>query len=140
EAELRFGLKGPSEVIDLLSPRVEELREEAANALAEFGIYSQQYQDTIAMLDVVEGALDRIAGTSTVRQSLEPTAQVAEARPLGITPTAQVDTTGLRSVADIERDLAEARARVRAAGTAEARAEAQAVVLMYEEELKRVTT
>src|SRR5690606_20169871 len=64
----------------------------------------------------------------------------AEARPLGITPTAQADTTGLRSVADIERDLAEARARVRAAGTAEARAEAQALVLMYEEELKRVTT
>jgi len=140
EAELRFGLKGPSEVIDLLSPRVEELREEAANALAEFGIDSQQYQDTVAKLDVVEGALDRIAGKSTVRLSLEPTAQVAEARPLGITPTAQVDTTGLRSVADIERDLAEARARVRAAGTAEARAEAQALVLMYEEELKRVTT
>src|SRR5690606_20663959 len=62
EAELRFGLKGPSEVIDLLSPRVEELRGEAASALAEFGIDSEAYRDTVAKLDVVEGALDRIAG------------------------------------------------------------------------------
>ncbi len=139
EAELRFGLKGPGDVIGILTPRVEQLRDEATTALAEFGIDSTQYADTVAKLDVIEGALARIREPGAIQLSLSPSAQVAASVPLGITPTASADLSGLRSVNDIERDLSAARAAVRAAATTEARAEAQSVVLMLEEELRRVT-
>jgi len=138
-AELRFGLKGPAEVIDLLSPRVDALRNEAANALSEFGIDSQQYQDTLAKLDAVEGVLDRIRSGSTIQLAGGATAEVSAARPVGVTPFADVDLAGVRSIAMIEEDLSAARARVRAAATNEARAEAAAVVMYLEEELLRLT-
>lgn len=138
-AELRFGLKGPAEVIDLLSPRVDALRNEAANALSEFGIDSQQYQDTLAKLDAVEGVLDRIRSGSTIQLAGSATAEVTAARPVGVTPFAEVDLAGVRSIAMIEEDLSAARARVRAAATNEARAEAVAVVMYLEEELLRLT-
>lgn len=137
EAELRFGLKNAADVINLLSPRLEELRQEAGAALSEFGVDSQQYADAIAKLEVVEATLKRVAKSAQL--SVEPIGQVAaELRDLTVDPSAVVNLDGLRSIADIEKELSTARAAVRAAATDEARVEALLVVELLEEELKRV--
>lgn len=59
-AELRFGIKDAAEVFNILNPHLEELREEAGQALAEFGIDSTQYQDALAKLEVVEALVTSI--------------------------------------------------------------------------------
>lgn len=137
EAELRFGLKNAADVINLLSPRLDELRQEAGAALSEFGVDSQQYADAIAKLEVVEATLKRVAKSAQL--SVEPIGKVAaELRDLTVDPSAVVNLDGLRSIADIEKELSAARATVRAAATDEARVEALLVVELLEEELKRV--
>jgi hypothetical protein len=61
-AELQLGMKTPAQVLELIQPTLERLREEAANALSEFGFDSTQYQDAVAKLEVVEGLLSSING------------------------------------------------------------------------------
>ena len=87
--ELVLGIKDYGEVFDLLSPRLQELREEAASALQEFGFESEQYRDTVAKLRVIEEALQLIGGrtegiditptidVSNVARTMQLTAQLS---------------------------------------------------------------
>ena len=61
-AEVRLGVKDADEVLALLAPRVVELREEARQALKDFGFDSEEFRDVMAKLDELESALDRIVG------------------------------------------------------------------------------
>src|SRR5690606_6302589 len=59
-AELEFGLKDAATVFDLINPAIEKVRQEAASALADFSFDSQQYQDAVAKLQVLEGLLGQL--------------------------------------------------------------------------------
>lgn len=137
-AEIRFGMRDASSALDIVTPRLEELRAEAASALAEFGFDSSEYQDLISKLEVVEGFVNRITGAAKPL-SLTPTAAVTGARDLSVTPTAQVDMTGLRSPAMVRAELEAARAARDAAGTVEELAAAREDVERLERELSRLT-
>lgn len=137
-AEIRFGMRDASSALDIVTPRLEELRAEAASALAEFGFDSSEYQDLISKLEVVEGFVNRITGAARPL-SLTPTAAVTGARDLSVTPTAQVDMSGLRSPAMVREELRAAQAAKNAAGTLEELAATSAEVERLERELSRLT-
>lgn len=59
-AELEFGLKTAAEVFDIITPRMEELRQEAAAALKDFGFDSTEYTVATGKLRVLEELLQRV--------------------------------------------------------------------------------
>lgn len=59
-AELEFGLKTAAEVFDIITPRIDELREEAATALKDFGFDSQEYAEVTGKLRILEELLGRV--------------------------------------------------------------------------------
>lgn len=125
-AEVRFGLKDASEAFDLVNPRLEELREEAAQALAEFGFDSTQFQDTVAKLEVLEAFVKSIrteAEAAAVSLAIEPTVTLPEPRQLTAPAFAVVDTEGLRSLNAVRREIAEIQALIDAAPTLDMRLE-----------------
>jgi hypothetical protein len=138
-AELRFGIKDAGEVFALLQPRVEELREQATAALSEFGIDSEQYQDTVAKLEAIESLMERVRDASTTSLNISPMAQVATPQALSINPTAVVNAGTLRSINTVQRELEDAQRRKDAADvTSEAFLDASAEVTRLQEELSRL--
>ena len=103
--ELELGLKSYGEVFDLLAPRAEELRQEAATALDDFGFDSQQYQDARARLLVIEDALRRI-NALTPGISLAVTGQASDVgRILDLTNKLQLGTAPAPELIEAFREL-----------------------------------
>lgn len=111
-AEVRFGLKDASEAFDLVNPRLEELREEAASALSEFGFDSTQYQDTLAKLEVLEALVKSIGGEAAGIDLSGLTRSVGTgfALPEGGDPTAGL-VAGLQLIMRIEQTEAQLEGR-----------------------------
>lgn len=104
-AELRFGIKTASEVFDLIHPRIEELRAEAASALSEFGLDSQEYQETVGKLEILERLLQSlgietqaVAGVSLRGLQGELQALIAQ----GVEPTSDAVRELLRQMDELE--------------------------------------
>ena len=71
--EVRLGLQDERGAFDILSPRFQELQQEARDALSGFGFDSVEYQDTLAKLDVVQAAVDQLSASLGVPLVIEPT-------------------------------------------------------------------
>lgn len=94
-AEVSLGVKSMREAFDLVNPRVKELREEAAAALRDFGMDSQQYQDAVGKLTILEGLLSKLDVSRELK--LTPTVNIAEG----------IDITGVGAIATVlEQPLA----------------------------------
>lgn len=91
-AELEFGLKTAADVFDLINPRIEELRQEAATALEDFGFDSQQYAETVGKLRILEELLVKVQSTAK-ELTLEPT--------VNFTSAGNVDLTGVEMIATV---------------------------------------
>jgi len=59
-AELEFGIKSAADVLDIITPRIDELRKEAASALQGFGFDSQEYAEVTGKLRILEELLARV--------------------------------------------------------------------------------
>lgn len=91
-AELEFGLKTAAQVFDLITPRIEELREQASQALVEFGVDSPEYTETVGKLRILEDLLGKVQSTAK-DIVIEPT--------VNFTDAGNVDLTGVEMIATV---------------------------------------
>lgn len=130
--ELEFGLKNAGQVVDLLLPRVEELRAEARVALETFGFDSAEFAKATGQLELLEALLNRIGTTPVV---IKPTVDISEAISIP-TPDLLVDVSG--SLAALNRQLQDARAAFLAAVTESGREAAFAAVQELEAQIAEI--
>jgi hypothetical protein len=109
--ELRFGVKTAEEVIDLITPRIESLRAEAANILVQPEFDAAAYADVVGKLDILENLLRSVGKLAS--EVIAP-------------DTEELDISG--SLALLDRQLAEARRAFRAATSDAAREAAFAAI------------
>lgn len=105
EAELRFGIKTAEEVLDLIFPRIEELREEASTALTSFGVDSQEYQETLGKLEVLERLLNSLGVQAEELDGVTMRGLQAELQALiaqGFEPTSEAVRDLLRQMNELE--------------------------------------
>lgn len=104
-AEFNLGQKSAQDVLDLILPRIRELKTEAATALADFGINSQQYQEAAGKLEILEGLaqsigvnledLDKVTVRGLQQQIIDLTSQ-------GVDPASEAVQELLRQINELE--------------------------------------
>lgn len=95
-AELELQMKTQAQALDLLSPVFKRLQDEAAEALAGFGIDSTEYKAAVARLEAIDGLLKQIRGTAV---TLETPAPIAT-----LTPAAEAAAAYAATLADAARE------------------------------------